>query len=363
MELEGERDLFLHEFAPRPALALPQTTVAQPRYPVIDAHNHLGQLLPGASFSGPWAERPVEELLAVLDAAGVRAVVDLDGQWGDTLRREVARYQERYPDRFAVFSGLDYDAFSREPDFGAVLAHNLRDAVAAGARGLKVWKPLGLTVRDHAGKLVAPNDPRLDELWATAGELRVPVLIHVADPVAFFAPLDRFNERWEELRRHPDWHFHGPQFPRFETIMEQLADIARRHPDTTFIGAHVGCYAENLNWVGALMDGCPNFYVDIGARLGELGRQPYTARDFFVAHSDRILFGTDAPPNVEVYRLHYRFLESRDEYFNYGLGEVPGQGRWMIYGLYLPDAVLRRVYYENAARLLGLPVTGDRTEE
>jgi hypothetical protein len=353
-----EPDLFLHEFAPRPALTVAHSHVAQPRFPVIDVHNHLGALVPGSSFSSPWATRPVADLLQVLNTAGVRFLVDLDGQWGDTLRRELARYQEPYPERFAVFSGLDYDAFSREADFGPTLVANLRDAASAGARGLKVWKLLGLTVRDINGRLVAPNDPRLDDLWAAAGELGLPVLIHVADPVAFFQPLDRFNERWEELRRHPDWHFHGPQFPSFATIMDQFADLVIRHRQTIFIGAHVGCYAENLGWVGALMDRCPNFYVDIGARLAELGRQPYTARDFFLAHSDRILFGTDAPPNVDVYRLHYRFLETRDEYFNYGLGDVPGQGRWMIYGLDLPEAILRRVYYENAAQLLGVTIAG-----
>jgi predicted TIM-barrel fold metal-dependent hydrolase len=235
------------------------------------------------------------------------------------------------------------------------MASDLRDAAAAGARGLKVWKLLGLSMRDPDGKLVAVNDPRLDELWATAGELGLPVLIHIADPVAFFSPLDRYNERWEELSKHPDWHFYGPEFPSFETVIEGFADIVTRHPGTTFIGAHVGCYAENLHWIGALMDRCPNFNVDIGARLGELGRQPYTARDFFLGHSDRILFGTDATPRVEMYQLHYRFLESRDDYFPYGNGEIPGQGRWAIYGMYLPDDVLRRVYYDNAARLIGLP--------
>ena len=227
-----DRDLLLHEFAPHPTLMVIQTVVDRPRFPVIDANNHLGHLLPGATFSGPWPTRPVEELLAVLDQAGVQVIVDLDGRWGETLRYELQRYQEPYPERFVIFSGLDYDAFARDKDFGKTLVRNLRDGVEAGARGIKVWKPLGLTIRDTTGRLVAPNDPRLDELWATAGELKVPVLIHVADPVAFFRPLDRFNERWEELHSHPDWHFYGSEFPSFETIIEQLADIIMRHSDT-----------------------------------------------------------------------------------------------------------------------------------
>jgi predicted TIM-barrel fold metal-dependent hydrolase len=200
-----------------------------------------------------------------------------------------------------------------------------------------------------------PSDPRLDDLWHAAGELGIPVLIHVADPVAFFRPLDRFNERYDELRAHPDWHFHGPQFPTFASLIESLADLVLRHRGTTFIGAHVGCYPENLDWVSNLISRCPNFYVDIAARVAELGRVPRRARQFFLDHSDRILFGTDFPPAVEMYRLHYRVLESADEYFPYWIGDgPPPQGRWMIYGLALPDEVLKQVYADNAARVLGL---------
>jgi predicted TIM-barrel fold metal-dependent hydrolase len=347
-------DLLLRDFAPRPALTTSATHVEQPRFPVIDAHNHLGELIPNAGFAGPWPKRPVAELIEELDASGVRAVVNLDGNYGERLRYELDRYRGAYPDRFVVFAGLEYPAFEREADFGAYLARQLRDSAAAGAQGLKVWKPLGLTLRDPQGTLVPVNDPRLDELWATAGELKLPVLIHVADPVAFFQPLDRFNERWDELHAHPDWHFYGPQFPSFETIMEQFADVLTRHRNTTFIGAHVGCYAENLGWVGRMLEACPNFYVDIGARLGELGRQPYSTREFCIRYADRVLFGTDAPPDRAMYALHYRFLETRDEYFDYSLEAVPPQGRWQIYGIHLPDEVLQQIYFANAARILGV---------
>jgi len=180
------------------------------------------------------------------------------------------------------------------------------------------------------------------------------VIIHVADPVAFFDPLDNTNERWEELHAHTDWHFPSPPFPPFITIVEQLANLVARHPETTFIGAHVGCYAENLKWVGELLDRCPNFYVDIAARMGELGRQPYTARRFFIQYADRVLFGTDLNPDPEMYRLHYRFLESDDEYFNYDLDDPPPQGRWMIYGVDLPDEVLEKVYRKNAMKALNI---------
>ncbi|MER3417547.1 MAG: amidohydrolase [Chloroflexota bacterium] len=352
-------DLRLRDFAPRSMLRVPEHLVEQPRFPVVDAHNHVGSV-----FGGKWLERPVGELLAILDRAGVATLVDLDGAWGDQLRAEIARYQEPYPDRFVVFAGIDYRNFEVDRAFGETEARRLRDSASAGARGLKVWKALGLWLRDPNGRLITPDDPRLDPLWETAGELRLPVLIHVADPIAFFEPLDGKNERYEELLLHPDWHFYPtrppdqpdrPGFPTFDEVIEQLARLVERHPETTFIGAHVGCNAEDLRWVGQLLDACPNFYVDIGARLAELGRQPYTAREFFLRYSDRILFGVDQSPDVEIYRRYYRFLETRDEYFSYDVNDPPGQGRWAIYGIDLPDEVLRRVYGENARRLLGLP--------
>jgi predicted TIM-barrel fold metal-dependent hydrolase len=248
---------------------------------------------------------------------------------------------------------VDWSKWGEHGDhFGEWAAQRLRKQAARGAQGLKIWKPFGLHVRDQHNMLVSIDDPRLDPIWTTAAELKLPVLIHVADPVAFFDPLDHTNERWEELQVHPDWQFPSPPFPSFMTIMNGLANLVTNHPETTFIGAHVGCYAENLGWVGDLLDRCPNFYIDVSARLGELGRQPYTTRRFFLRYADRILFGTDASPSLDDYRLYYRFLESDDEYFNYNLSPVPAQGRWYVYGLYLPDDILRKVYYDNAARLL-----------
>src|SRR5215207_9796548 len=320
-------------------LQVQEHEVLRPRFPVIDAHNHLGDAF--LLWSDDWLSQPVSQLVATMDDASVRAIVDLDGRWGNRLRAELTRYQEPYPHRFAVFSGIDYDNFATDPSFGETEAKRLRESVALGARGLKVWKRLGLRLRDTEGKLIPVDDPRLDPLWAAAGELNVPVLIHIADPVAFFTPLDRFNERWEELHENPDWHFY-PTRPK--------GDL--RHPGTEFIGAHVGCYAENLGWVGRVMDACPNFYADISARIAELGRQPYTARDFFIAHQDRILFGTDSQPDPQTYATYYRFLETRDEYFNYGREQPPGDGRWQIYGLDLPDDVLRKVYADNARRVI-----------
>jgi predicted TIM-barrel fold metal-dependent hydrolase len=179
-------------------------------------------------------------------------------------------------------------------------------------------------------------------------------LIHVADPVAFFDPVDETNERWEEIGANPDWAFTSPPFPAFMEIMNGLKELVTCHSTTCFIGAHVGCYAENLTWVGEMLDACPNYFIDIGARLGELGRQPFAARKFFLQYQDRILFGLDMGPQVDVYRLYYRFLETEDEYFNYSNNDIPTQGRWYAYGIALPDEVLEKVYRKNAKKVLGI---------
>jgi predicted TIM-barrel fold metal-dependent hydrolase len=200
-----------------------------------------------------------------------------------------------------------------------------------------------------------PDDPRISDLWEAAAALSVPILIHTADPVAFFRPLDRFNERWYELHRRPDWHFYGPQFPPFDQLISSLYRLIEAHPNTAFITAHVGCYPEDLGFVSRMMDRYPNLYTDISARIAELGRAPYSAREWFLKYADRILFGTDQRPRMLMYQTHFRFLETADEYFDYAPdSEIPPQGRWRIYGMHLPDEVLEQVYRANAARLLKL---------
>jgi predicted TIM-barrel fold metal-dependent hydrolase len=341
--------MLLSDFRPRPRVALRETAIRQPRFPVIDAHNHLGE-----DFGGGWIHWPPADLLGVLDQAGVRVLVDLDGGWGEaTLLQHLDHFKAAAPERFVLFGGVDWREWpSRGNDFGEWAAGRLRAQAARGAEGLKIWKGLGLQVRDPQGRVAPVDDPRLDPIWATAGELNLPVVIHVADPVAFFDPLDANNERWEELQAHPDWRFPSPPYPPFLSIVEALARLVLRHPRTTFIGAHVGCYAENLAWVGDLLDRAPNFFVDIAARIAELGRQPYGARRFFLRYPDRILFGTDLPASFPMYQIHYRFLETDDEHFAYGLSDPPDQGRWCIYGLALPDEILEKVYLRNAERVI-----------
>ena len=350
--------LRLEDFRPQTSLRVPSHDVRRPKFPVVDAHNHLGP-----AFGGDWAARPPAELMATLDEAGIETVVDLDGGQGEALSAEIERWQVAYPERVAVFAGLDYDGWAGDPAFGEMEAARLRDSAARGARGLKVWKLLGLRARDPAGRLVAVDDPRLDPLWVAAAELDLPVVIHIADPIAFFEPMDPTNERWEELLANPDWHFWptrpasepgAPGFPPFDELLAAFERLVALHSRTTFVGAHVGCAAEDLRFVGRLLDENPNLNVDIAARLGELGRQPYSARAFFLRHADRILFGVDTAPDPEIYAIHYRFLETLDESFDYDTAPVPGQGRWQIHGIGLPDDVLRKVYRDNARRILRL---------
>lgn len=349
-------ELRLLDYRPRSMLRVAGHHPARPAVPAIDAHSHLGP----TPFSGAWADRTASELAVALDAAGLAAIVDLDGGWGEGLRRELERW-ESIRERVAVFARLDYERWASDPAFGETEARRLRDGVAAGAAGLKVWKTLGLRARDPSGRLVPIDDLRLDPLWAAAGELGVPVLIHIADPIAFFEPLDARNERWEELRANPDWHFWPTRppgrpdldgFPPFDELIDGLEAVLVRHPATTFIGAHVGCAPEDLGRVSAMLERCPRFHVDIAARLAELGRQPYTARAFITRWPDRVLYGTDGPPDPAVSAVHARFLETFDESFDYGIDDPPSQGRWQIHGLGLPEDVLARVYAGNARRLI-----------
>ncbi len=347
----GRCALRLVDYCPRPELVTRVTVVERPRFPVYDVHNHLVK-----EFEGRVLNRPLAAYLDEMDQAGVEKVVDLDGGWGEQiLDQHLAFFKEQAPERFQIYGGVDWSRWPEEGNqFGRQAAQRLEGQLRRGAQGLKIWKPLGLEVTDEKGQRVPVDDARLDPLWDKAAEWKVPVMVHIADPVAFFQPNGRFNERYEELCSGPWQPLSGPQYPSFETLIEQFGNLVRRHKATTFIGAHVGCYAENLDWVSNLLHECPNFFVDISARVAELGRQPYSARRFFLEHQDRILFGTDMMTNPRWYRIYYRFLETDDEYFEYGLSVPPSQGRWRVYGLYLPDEVLEKVYNLNARRILAV---------
>jgi predicted TIM-barrel fold metal-dependent hydrolase len=337
--------------------------VDRSRFPVIDIHAHL-------TFAGDPADRvkvlaPPGELLPVMDRRNIRTMVNLTGGRGAGLAEAVRTFDRAHEGRFLTFTEPWWQR-AHEPGYAAFQAAEIERAHAAGARGLKVLKTLGLYLREQGktGPLVTIDDPRFDPMWEVCGALKMPVAIHIGDPEAFFLPTDRFNERYEELQAHPDWSFHGRDFPPFRSLLEARDRVYAKHPKTTFIGLHVGHHAEDLEDVSRSLDRFPNLHVELGARIGELGRQPRTSRRFFETYQDRILFGTDAVPHGvetpqqvfgdELYQIYYRFLETADEYFDYAPAPVPPQGRWRIYGVELPEGILKKVYFENAARLLGL---------
>jgi predicted TIM-barrel fold metal-dependent hydrolase len=334
-------DLRLLDWRPKSQMVVKRTEVLKPRFPVIDIHNHLGRL------------ENTEEYLRQMDEAGVWKCVSLDGRSANDYFREHLEVSQRVSqERFLVFFRPDFSKID-EPGFGEKEAAKLEEAVKLGVRGLKIAKNLGLTIRDKTGKLVPVDDPRIDPIWAKCGKLGIPVMIHVSDPKAFFTPVDRYNERYDELGAHPNWSFCGDEFPPKEEILNQRNRVFEKHPDTIFIGAHMGNLPEELGRVAMWLETYPNFYVDIDARISELGRQPYTARRFFIKYQDRVLFGTDTPPNAEAYRVYYRFLETDDEYIDPSGGHHL-QGRWMIYGVYLPDEVLEKIYNKNALKILSM---------
>jgi hypothetical protein len=343
--------------------------VERAKFPVIDVHTHLSWR--AKSKNGvPHGEEMTYlaepgELLEVMDRRNVRTMVNLTGGVGRGLAETIQKFQKPHPERFLVFTEPSWER-ANELGYPQFQADEIVKAHRAGARGLKVLKTLGLYLRENitSGALVKVDDRRFDPMWEACGELGIPVAIHVSDPEAFFLPVDRFNERFEELNNHPDWSFHGKDFPSNRELLEARNHVFARHPKTQFITLHVGNNAENLAYISECMDRYPNMHVELGARISELGRQPRTARKFFEKHQDRILFGTDAVPRGhetpqqvfgdELYRIYYRFLETEDEYFDYAPAPVPPQGRWRIYGLGLPEEILKKVYYENAQRLLGL---------
>ena len=366
-------DLPLKDFRPKSMLHVKETRVATPRFPVVDVHTHFtfarGGRRGATADDGIAFNTTAQGALAVMDRKGLRAVVNLTGGSGRGLEQAIATFDRAHPGRFHTCSEPMWGAFP-EPNFPQRQADAIEKGVAAGAKGLKVLKTLGLYLRDKgtAGPLVKVDDPRFDPMWEACAAHSLPVYIHVADPEAFFLPIDCTNERYDELGHHPDWSFHGKDFPSFREIMEARDRVLARHPKTLFVGLHVGHDAENLGFVSESLDRFPTLTVELGARIGELGRQPRASRKFFEAYQDRIFFGTDAVPppegestpqqvfKDELYEIYYRFLETEDEYFDYAPAPFPPQGRWRIYGLGLPAEILRKVYSANAERLLGLPV-------
>jgi predicted TIM-barrel fold metal-dependent hydrolase len=340
-----------------------QTVIGKAAFPAIDAHNHL------------WGNWQVDRVIEVLDEVGIITYCDLTGnvriefsEGGYVIQPgNIADFfqncSDKYPGRFYCFTMANFATpvhkplFADHERFVGECIETLNLHHSQGAKGLKILKELGLHYRDSGGNLISCNDPRLFPIWEEAGRLNMPVLIHQADPAGFFEPVTPENEHYESLKKYPSWSYADPKYPRKIELLKRRDDLVRQHPDTTFILPHFGNYAENIQYISDLLTENSNVYIDFSARIDELGRQPYSSREFFIKHQDRIIFGTDMPANiessVEMYRTYFRFLETYDEsFYSPDYDGTFDRARWPICGIGLPEEVLKKIYYENILRLI-----------
>jgi predicted TIM-barrel fold metal-dependent hydrolase len=335
----------IEEYQPKSTLVVPQHPVSRAKFPFVDFHGHPRNML---------SPEKVDTLIKEMDAMNMRVMVDLDGRSGESLKKTVDFVRSKYADRFIVFANIDFRDIDN-PEWGKRIAAQLEQDVKNGAQGLKIYKNLGLDVKDAKGQRVKVDDPRIDPVWAMAGKLKIPVMIHTGEPEPFFQPMDKYNERWFHLKEVPRSARPPDRYPTFETVMGEQHHIFRKHPGTTFVNAHLGWYGNDLATLGRLMDELPNMNTEIGAVLAEIGRQPRFARQWFIRYQNRVLFGKDTYAPSE-YPYYFRVLETADEYFDYYRRR---HAFWQMYGLDLPDEVLKKLYYKNALRIIpGAPSKG-----
>jgi len=324
-------------YDPVSTLVVPEHKVTKAKFPFIDVHNHQWSM----------GSQDLTNLITDMDKLNMKVMVNLSGGNGNGLQRMTENVKEHYPNRFIVFANVSFDKVGAN-GWTEKAVKQLEEDVKNGANGLKVFKNLGFSVKDVNGKRVTIDDPRLDAIWEKCGELKIPVLIHTADPEPFWEPEDEHNERWLEIKTHPERKRGANDPAPWETLIEEQHRMFMKHPHTTFIAAHFGWYANNLNKLDSLLTQMPNVVVEFGAVIAELGRQPRAARKFFEKYQDRILFGKDSWAPDE-YATYFRVLETNDEYFPY---HKKYHAFWRMYGMALPDSILKKVYYKNALRIM-----------
>lgn len=347
--------LNLSDFRPKSQLKVKQTLLKQAKFPVVDVHTHFDVRMQ----SDP---AKIREFVSVMDRQNIAICVSMDGKLGPKLLDHIQLLNQVAEERFVVFAHLDFQGSGEsdkpetwrvnQPGFVAETVQQIRESKRLGLAGLKFFKQFGLDYRNSDGSLIKIDDPKFDPIWEVCGELKLPVLMHTSDPDAFFEPIDSTNERWEELARRPEWSFYGEGIPGKDELLAARNRVIKKHPETIFIAAHVANSSEDLARVSEWLDQYPNMYVELASRISELGRQPFTARDFLTKYSDRVMFGTDGPWPEQRLQSYWRFLETHDEYFPYSEKPFPPQGFWNIYGVKLEDEVLRKIYFENACRLI-----------
>jgi predicted TIM-barrel fold metal-dependent hydrolase len=331
------QDLSFEEYNPPSNLKVPEHPVARAKFPFIDIHSHQWRM----------GQKDLNKLAAEMDGLNMGLMVNLSGGSGKSIVDANENIKANQPNRFIVFANVSFSNVG-EKDWGKIAATQLERDFKAGAKGLKIFKSLGFSVEDIDGNRVAVDDPRLDPIWAKCGELGIPVLIHTADPKPFWEPFDANNERWLELKTHPNRKREANQPVPWETLIQEQHNVFKKHKNTIFIAAHMAWYGNDLAHLGELLDAMPNMMVEIGAVIAELGRQPKFANAFLTKYQDRVLFGKDAY-NPDEYPTYFRVLETEDEYFPY---YKKYHAFWSMYGLGLSDDVLKKIYYKNALRIV-----------
>lgn len=344
------RTMSIEEYDPESTLVVPQHPVTRAKYPFIDVHSHQWHM----------DKQDLDSLIADMTDLNMAVMVNLSGRGAAIfseerneageekfLKESLENIKNHYPTRFAIFTNIRYDNID-DPDWAEKTVKQIAADVKLGAKGLKIYKDLGLTARDKNGKRIPTDDPRLDPIWEKCGTLGIPVLIHTGEPAAFWKPKDKYNERWLELKQKPQRYRDPEKYPSWEQVMQEQWNVIRKHPDTIFISAHLGWMGNDLARLGKLLDEHPNMYTEMAAVLAELGRQPRFARQWLIKYQDRVMFGKDiwAP---EEYHVYFRVLETADEYFDYYRKR---HAFWNMYGLDLPDEVLKKIYYKNALKVI-----------
>lgn len=328
------------QYDPPSTLKVEEHKLKKSKFPFIDIHNHYGNM----------NTADLSERVKFMDQLNMGVMVNLSGRGfrssGDHLEKSFENIKKQYPNRFILFTNVDFTDIDN-PEWSARITKQLEDDVKRGAKGLKIYKNLGIHLKDSKGKRISIDDPRIDPIWAKCGQLGIPVLIHSADPKPFWDPIDNQNERWLELKLHPTRRY-DETFASWETIIAEQHNIFKKHPKTKFINAHLGWYGNDLKKLGELMEAYPNMYSEIGAVIAELGRQPRASKAFLTKYQDRVLFGKDSWVPDE-YETYFRVLETEDEYFPY---HKRYHAFWRMYGIGLPDEVLKKIYYKNAMSLI-----------
>jgi predicted TIM-barrel fold metal-dependent hydrolase len=328
----------IEEYDPKSSLKVPEHPKTRAKYPFIDVHNHQ---------RGNMQAAQLDKLVKDMDGLNLQIMVNLSGGYGDRLKQNIAGMKTKYQNRFAVFANLSFEELEAA-DYSDRAARQLEEDFKSGAQGLKFFKNFGMDLREKSGERIKIDDPRFDKAFEICAKYKMPVLIHTAEPKPFFQPWDKHNERWLELKQFPSRYRPGDKYPSWETLMGELYARIKRHPNVMFVNAHLGWLGADLGQLGKLMDEMPNMMTEIGAVLYELGRQPRFARNWFIKYQDRVLFGKDIWEPSE-YHYYFRVLETDDEYFDYYRKR---HAFWKMYGLNLPDDVLKKLYYKNALRII-----------